>query len=79
MEAERCPSVCGEEKCALLLGHKWKHRNKEGGYTWTTAGAERVNKELKNELPIIGESPFQGLKKGSEATIRDCGFEQEKS
>jgi len=43
-ECEKCESICGEERCQLPEGHRGKHR--QGGCSWTDAGAARINAEL---------------------------------
>jgi len=46
---KQCQSKCGEDQCELPDGHKGKHR--DGGVSWTTAGAERVNAEIAASKP----------------------------
>jgi hypothetical protein len=47
-EKEKCTSRCGEHKCQLPSGHTWKHRN--GGVSWTDAGAARVKEEREEQF-----------------------------
>jgi len=54
-EAERCKSVCEGDQCEKESGHRGKHgcfHDSEGNFqccTWTTAGAQRVNRETEKQ------------------------------
>jgi hypothetical protein len=49
----QCTSVCGEDRCEKVQGHKGKHasfHDTEGEpqiSLWTDGGAERVNREVQ--------------------------------
>ena len=47
MKKSECGAVYKEHVCEREVGHSGKHR--QGGVSWTDAGAARVRKELEQK------------------------------